>query len=217
MSTVDTLLHRIDAEFSTLDAKIKEAQAEKAQEHQARQQRLAAFELRLEELRAIWKPRLDALIQRLGDKVKATPKLSASRRDVTLEVQSELARIRLRFAASIDRDVRKLLLDYDLEIIPVLMEFDSHQQAEWPLDAIDKEAMAVWFDDRIVDFVKAYLSLHQNEAYLKEHMVEDPVAGVRFPKFAAAATVEANGRTYYFIGEETRREFEAKQAPVPNY
>ena len=217
MATVDTLLDRIDAEFSTLDARIKEAQEEKVQEHEARQQRLAAFEKQLDELKAIWKPRLDALIQRLGDKIKTTPKLSSSGRDVTLEVQSELARIRLRFAASIDRDVRKLMLDYDLEIIPVLMEFDSHQQAEWPLDAIDKEAMAVWLDDRIVDFVKTYLSLHQNEYYLKEHMVEDPVAGVRFPKFAAAAKVEANGKTYYFIGEETRRAFEAKQAAVPNY
>lgn len=214
MGTVDTLLHRIDAELSTLDTRIKQAQTEKLQEHQERQKRLAAFEKQLEELRAIWKPRLETLIQRFGDKVKATPRLSSSSRDVSLEFQSNLARIRLRFAASIDRDVRKLLLDYDLEIIPVLMEFESHKQAEWSLEALDQEAIAVWIDDRIVDFVKTYLSLHENEYYLKEHMVEDPVAGVRFPRFAAAATLEANGKTYYFIGEETRREFEAKQ-PAP--
>lgn len=213
MGTVDTLLHRIDAELSTLDTRIKQAQTEKLQEHQERQKRLAAFEKQLEELRAIWKPRLETLIQRFGDKVKATPRLSSSSRDVSLEFQSNLARIRLRFAASIDRDVRKLLLDYDLEIIPVLMEFESHKQAEWSLEALDQEAIAVWIDDRIVDFVKTYLSLHENEYYLKEHMVEDPVAGVRFPRFAAAATLEANGKTYYFIGEETRREFEAKQPP----
>jgi YHS domain-containing protein len=42
-------------------------------------------------------------------------------------------------------------------------------------------------------------------------MVEDPVAGVRFPKFAAGATLEWQGRTLYFIGEETRREFEKQQ------
>ena len=214
MATVDTLLHRIDAELSTLDTKIKQAQAEKVQEHQGRQDRLAAFEKQLEALRAVWTPRLETLIQRFGDKVKATPKLSTSSRDVKLEFQSDLAKIRLRFAASIDRDVRKLLLDYDLEIIPVLMEFDSHQQAEWPIEAIDREAIGTWIDDRIVDFVRTYLSLHENQYYLKEHMVEDPVAGVRFPRFAAAASVEANGKTYYFIGEETRREFEARQAPA---
>ncbi len=77
-------------------------------------------------------------------------------------------------------------------------------------DAIDREAIANWVDDRLVDFVKTYLSLHENEWYLKDHMVVDPVADVRFPKFAAAATIELEGKTYYFVGEETRREFEAK-------
>src|SRR5262249_15503722 len=44
MSDVSGLLQRIDAEFSSLQDKIKKAQTEKVQEHQDRQQRLAAFE-----------------------------------------------------------------------------------------------------------------------------------------------------------------------------
>jgi YHS domain-containing protein len=39
-------------------------------------------------------------------------------------------------------------------------------------------------------------------------MVEDPVAKVRFPDFAAGATLKRHGQTYYFIGEETRKAFE---------
>jgi YHS domain-containing protein len=211
MADVANLLKRIDAEFSALDAKVKRAQAERTQEHRERQNRLAALEKQLEALTAVWKPRLEALIQRFGDRVKVTPRLASSSREATLEFQSELARVRLRLSAATDHDVRKLILNYDLEIIPVLMQFQSHQQAEWPLDAIDQQAIATWVDDRIVDFVKTYLSLHENEHYLKDDMVVDPVAGVRFPRFAAAATAELGGKTYYFIGEETRREFEAKQ------
>jgi YHS domain-containing protein len=210
MPDVATLLDRIDAEFSALDEKIKRAQGERLQEHRERQNRLAAFEAQLESLPEVWRPRLEALIQRFGDKVKVTPRLASSSRDVQLEFQSKLARIRLRFSAATDHEVRKLILNYDLEIIPVLMQFDSHEQAEWPIDGIDREAIADWVDDRIVDFVKTYLSLHENEHYLKDDMVEDPVAGVRFPRFAAATTVEWNGKTYYFIGDETRREFDAK-------
>ncbi len=78
---------------------------------------------------------------------------------------------------------------------------------------IDDAAVAKWIDDRIVDFVRTYVSLHENEYYLKDFMVEDPVAHVRFPKFAAGTTLESNGKTVYFIGEETRREFE-KRPPV---
>ncbi|HZN99469.1 MAG TPA: hypothetical protein VFB61_17225 [Gemmatimonadales bacterium] len=211
MPDVATLRNRIDAEFSALDDKIKRAQSEQLQEYQERQERLAVFERELESLPEVWKPRLEALTERFRDRVKATPHLTSSSREVTLEFQSELARIRLRLSASTDQQVRNLILNYDLEILPVLMQFDSHQQADWPLEAIDRQAVGDWVDDRIVDFVKTYLSLHENEYYLREHMVEDPIAGVRFPRYAAAAKVEWSGKTYYFIGDQTRREFEAKQ------
>ncbi|MGD9722661.1 MAG: hypothetical protein AB7O59_15115 [Pirellulales bacterium] len=210
MSDVGGLLKRIDAEFAALEQRIKQAQAEKVHEHQERQKRLAAFEKLLAELPAVWQPRLEALTQKFGDKVKVTPKVTSSSREGTFDFQSNLARIKLRLSASTDHEVRKLVLDYNLEILPILMKFDSHKQAEWPLDAVDQQAIAKWVDDRLVDFVKTYLSLHQNEWYLKDHMVDDPVAGIRFPKLAAAATLERDGKTYYFIGEETRREFEAK-------
>ena len=206
---VATLINRIDAEFSALDAKIKRAQGEKQQEHHDRHALLATFEKELESLPEVWKPRLEALVKRFGDRAKVAPRIDPSNRAVTMDFQSELARIKLQFSAATDQDVRNLILNYNLEILPTLMQFDSHQQAQWPLDAIDRKAIGQWVDDRIVSFVKTYLSLHENEYYLKEHMVQDPVAGVRFPKFAAAATGEWGGKKYYFIGDETRREFEA--------
>jgi hypothetical protein len=79
------------------------------------------------------------------------------------------------------------------------------------LDAVDKAAAAQWIDDRIIDFVQTYLSMGEPELYLKDQMVEDPGARIRFPKFAAAAAVELKGDQFYFISEETRRKFEAEQ------
>ena len=81
-----------------------------------------------------------------------------------------------------------------------------------PMDRIDRVAIADWIDDRLIDFVRTYLSLHENEYYLKRHMVQDPVAGVRFPKHAAAATLEGKGKTYYFIGEQTMEEFKKRES-----
>ena len=211
MSDVAVLLERIDAEFSALEGKIKRAQGEKLQEHQERQKRLAKFKEELDTLPDVWRPRLEALVERFGDHAKVAPRLESTSRAVTMDFESELARIRLRLSATTDQDIRHLILTYDLEILPSLMQFDTHQQAQWPIDAIDREAIGDWVDDRLVSFVKTYLSLHENEYYLKEHMVRDPVAGVRFPKYAAAATVDVGGKTYYFIGDETRREFEAQQ------
>jgi YHS domain-containing protein len=207
MSDIQSLASRIDTEFTAVEEKLRKFQVEQVQDYQGRQKRLGQLGQAFEDLREIWKPRLELLAGKFGERVKVTPRLTPSTREASFEFQSMLARIRLRLSASTDRDVRNLVLSYDLEIIPMLMKYDSHVEAAFPLERIDKEAVARWVDDRIVDFVHSYLALGENDVYLKDHMVEDPVAHVHFPKLAAAATLEWKGKTYYFVGEETRREF----------
>lgn len=212
MADVTSLLERIDHEFATAREKIKTFQEEQVQSYEGRQRRLELFGKVCEQLRDIWRPRLEALSQRFGEHVKVTPRLTRELREAEFNFESNLAHIKLRFAASTDEEVRKLVLDYHLEILPILMKFEPHVQVEFPLEAVDPVAVAQWTDDRILDFVRTYLSLHQNEFYLKDHLVSDPVAGVRFPKFAAAATCQWEGKTYYFISEKTRQQFEKQHA-----
>jgi YHS domain-containing protein len=91
------------------------------------------------------------------------------------------------------------------------MRFNPHAEISFPLNAVDKEAVAKWIDDRIVEFIQTYFAMGENEIYLKDQMVEDPIAHVTFPKLAAAASLEWQGQKLYFIGEETRREFEKQK------
>jgi YHS domain-containing protein len=211
MPDISNLAGRIDAECSAVEAKMKKFQVEQVEEHKQRQKRLEQLGKVFDQLRDIWKPRLELLVKKFGDQVQATPRIVPSAREGTFDFQSRLARVRLKFSAATDREVKKVILSYDLEIVPVLMRFKPHDEVEFPLNAVDKEAAAKWLDDRIVDFVQAYFALGENDIYLKDQMVEDPIARVRFPKIAAATTLEWQGQTFYFIGEETRREFEKQQ------
>ncbi len=208
MSDLNTLLTRIEAEFTAVDEKLKKFQAQQLQDYAGRKQRLEQLDQVFSQLREIWHPRLQALAVKFGDKVKVMPHVTPSSRDATFKFQSNLARIDLRFSATTDDDVRNVILAYDLEILPVLMKFDAHSELLIPLDQVNPQIVENWIDERIVTFVRTYLSLHENDLYLKDVMVEDPVAKVRFPKFASGARLERDGKTYYFIGEETRREFE---------
>lgn len=211
MPDINSLMGRIDAEFSALDDKLKKSQVQSVQAYQYRHKRLQELGQVFDRLRDVWGPRLDLLMKKFGDRVQVTPRIVPSTREATFEFRSKLARIQLRFSATTDRDITKVILSYDLDIIPMMIQFDAHSEVEFPLNAVDPEAVARWVDDRIVSFVKTYLSLHENDYYLKDEMVEDPVVGVRFPKFAAGATMEWQGQKFYFIGEETRREFEEKK------
>jgi YHS domain-containing protein len=211
MPDVSSLASRIDAEFLAIAEKVKKLQVEQVEEQKQRQKRLEQLGKVFDQLRDVWRPRLELLVKKFGDRVQTTPRIVPSAREATFDFQSRLARVRLKFSASTDRDIEKVILSYDLEIIPVLMRFKPHDEVEFPLNAVDTEAAAKWIDDRIVDFVQTYFSMGENEVYLKDQMVEDPIAHVRFPKVVAAATLEWQGQQFYFIGEETRREFEKQK------
>jgi YHS domain-containing protein len=212
MAAVGNLIDRIDAEFASAEQRLKQFQDQQVQEFENRQQRLERFSGLLDQLQEVWRPRLEALAKKFGERVAVRPQVEPGRRCATFEFKSELALIKLRFTAAPDNDVHNLVLSYDLEIVPILMKFDSHDEIRFPLDAVDTAALGKWIDDRIVSFVKTYLSLNENQYYLKDHMVEDPIAKVKFPKYAAGATLEASGKTHYFIDEVTLREFQQLQA-----
>jgi hypothetical protein len=89
----------------------------------------------------------------------------------------------------------------------VLWRFDSHSEFSTPIDKSDLAGLTKWLDDRIVGFVELYVQIHEGEFYDKADYVEDPIAKVKFPKFAAGVTLEHGGQTHYFIDENTRAEF----------
>jgi hypothetical protein len=212
MTAASSLAERIDAEIAAAFERVEQLKTQKVEDFQGRQDRLETLDKTLEDLREIWRPRLDALAKKFGERVKVQPQVQPSRRSATFKFKSELASVDLRFAVAPDPDVRNVIFTSDLQILPILMKFDSHDEISFPLGAIDKTTLGKWFDDRIVDFVRTYLSLHENQYYLKGHLVEDPIAKVQFPKYAAGATLEAGGKTVYFIDESTLREYQQKQA-----
>ena len=131
-------------------------------------------------------------------------------------MKTELAGVvKLGFKLTHDSDVRLILLDYNLEIIPVFFRFNPHARMEMPLESYDEAAVEKWLDDRIVEFANAYLELHSTKQYQERVMVSDTEAGISFPKYFAASTLDHDGQTYYFISEETRREFAKRHGLTP--
>jgi hypothetical protein len=207
MATVEDLAARIRGELAEGAQRITQFQTQKVEEHRARQARERQLEQWLNSLREIWRPRLEALAGEFGDRLKTTPHVTPGRREALFEVTSPLASIKLKFTASANADVTELVLTYDLDILPILMKFERHSEIAFPLDKIDETKLTEWIDDRIITFVRTYLEMHSNQYYLKDQMVEDPIAHVRFPKFAAGATRKRGEETIYFISESTAAEF----------
>lgn len=208
MADLKNLTGRLDAEFEIFRKGAEEFQVAAKSEYEAREKRFREqFVPAVERVVNLLRPRLEVLVERFKERIKVVPDVREHEREVKLTFNSPLASIDLTFRLSHDAEVKHLVLDEDLEILPILMQFNQHASLTMPLDRIDEGEITSWFDDRIVEFVQTLGALHRNQYYLKGHLVVDPVAGVEMPKYAAKATLEADGKTYYFISDETRIQF----------
>ena len=216
MTNLDTLIRRIDQELATELKRQKAAWQEVVQANRERGPRLQRYDAVARRLIDLLKPRLDALIERFKAVVKVEPVVRQHTRAVNLTFAATVAKVTLRFEVFPDQDVNHIRLECTQEIIPVVVRYDKQSVLEFPLGGVQDDALVRWFDDRIVAFVKAYVALVRQDAALREQLkdefVEDPVARIRFPKYLASSTLERDGRTYYFVDEETRREFEKQPA-----
>jgi len=210
MSSVSELEQRIDKAFSALKDKAQQQVQERLQEFQARQELLKDYEKAQAKVVEIAKPRLEALAKRAGERVKVTPSVSQTRRAATFEFKTNKALIVLTFSVAPDREVKKAVVEYDLRVVPVLWKFDKHAEFSTPIANVDAAGLTKWLDERILAFVDLFIQIHEGEIVDKAEMCEDPVAKISFPKFAAGATLEQGGKTYYFIDEKNKTEF-AKQ------
>ena len=212
MSDVNELMTRIDGAFAAIKDKAKQQQQQVLQEHQERQKLLKDYETAQAKIVEIAKPRLEALAKRAGERAKVTPSVSQTRRTAIFEFKSAKAFITLTFSVVPDQLVKNAIVESELKVVPVLWKFETHSEYRTPIAAVDTAGLTKWLDDRILAFVELYIQIHESEVYDKAEMVEDPVAKVKFPKFAAAATLEQGGQTYYFIDEKSKADFAKQKA-----
>jgi YHS domain-containing protein len=220
MSTTSTndLDSRLDAVVEDARGRVKAFQTEAETTRQEVAERFQKFLPIAERIGGLAREKLERLKERLQVEVK--PSLLQTEqfyyRSVTLDVKTELAGVvRVGFKLTHDSDLRLILLDYNLEIVPVFFRFNPHSRMEMPLESYDEAAVGKWLDDRIVEFANAYLELHATKQHQERVMVSDTVAGISFPRHFAAATLDHGGQTHYFISEESRREFAKRHGLTP--
>jgi YHS domain-containing protein len=118
------------------------------------------------------------------------------------------AKVELSFRLGHDGPIENAILDYRLDILPIFIKFDSHDQLLFPIGQPNEEAIAAWIDEKLVGFTRTYFELSFTDQYQKQNLETDPVMNLRFPRAFATGAKEYQGRTYYFYTPESSKEFE---------
>jgi YHS domain-containing protein len=212
MSDVNGLIKRVDEEVAAEVGRQKENWAERVAADRAREARLQHFDTEAEHIVQVVKPRLDAFLERFKAVAQVEAQVRQHTRGAILTFAATIAQVTLRFEVFPDQDASHVRLECTIEIIPVVVPCNKRSVLAFPLDGVRDDAVVQWFDDSIIDFVKAYIAMVRQDPVLRERLkdqfVEDPVAKIEFPKYLASSTLERDGRTYYFVDEDTRRAFE---------
>jgi YHS domain-containing protein len=210
-----TLAQRIQNEFDSHASERKHREERKERESRESEARLKQFEQLCADLKEVWGPKLDTFAKQFGDKIKVTPEITPSHREAKVAFLTDLANMTMTISASASPDVRDIILDYELLIVPTFIQYDRHARLAMPIDKVDREAIGQWVDDQLVACVKAYLAMQDNQQYLSWSMVQDPITRAKLLRQDAAGTLEHEGKTLYFSSVDTLRQYKERHGIAP--
>jgi YHS domain-containing protein len=102
---------------------------------------------------------------------------------------------------------KTILVQYDASILPLFIRLDGKDQLSMPLEAVDGAKAAAWVEEKLLQFMDAYLSLETTNQYQTENIATDPVCGMSVNKTDAPAKMDYQGMTYFFCIDECRKKF----------
>jgi hypothetical protein len=171
MSDMTNLQQQLDAELTGALNRAQQKREELERTNREREERLKQFDALVDRLRPVWAPRLELLRDRFAKLVKGQPEVTPHTRSITFKCTSKY-RLELKLSAYPDQNVKNLVLEYDLVIVPLLGKYDRQARLEMPLDRIDEDAIGRWLDERIVSFVKTYVAL-EGDSFFVEHLTPE--------------------------------------------
>ena len=219
-SSVDGLVERLGAEVAAATERIHVLQTDAAKAFIGQEQRFMHFIALAERIHAIMQPRIEAftkvnvfkdLTQNVRLELRGPEERGFHGRTTTLSVPSSDAcsgKVELSFHLGHDGPIENAIIDYRLEILPIFIEFESHDQLVIPIDNPSEDAIAAWIDNKLVGFTRTYFEMYFTEQYQKQSFEMDPVMNIRFPRAFAAGKKDYQGRTYHFYTKDALQAFE---------
>jgi YHS domain-containing protein len=114
-----------------------------------------------------------------------------------------------KVAFAIEHDIRyeKVVVCYDVSMIPVFIKFNEHDRLTLTLNEVQDDLVADWIEARLLDFLDTYLRIDRGGEDFEDEAATDPVCGMRISRSSAAASDAYRGHPYYFCSTDCQKKF----------
>jgi hypothetical protein len=222
MTEIDEFKAKLQAEVECAQERVRQMQHQAAEQYQHMQANYASFLHLSHCIQEAIRPWVEAFTESLPDVTPVVTERNfgpAGRVFHGVFVTFSMppgercpANVKLRFRLEAGVAVDSLILYYDLEIVPVFIEFQGHDQLALSLDPSSVEKAVEWFKRKTLAFTKTYVSMFFNPNYQKGSEVPDVVLGRTFPRAFGKGQADYRGVTYHFLTDESRKAFEQDPA-----
>lgn len=114
-----------------------------------------------------------------------------------------------KVAFAVEHDVRfeKVAVCFEASMMPVFIKFNERDRLTMPLDDTNDDLVAEWTEERLLEFLDAYLRIDRGGEDFDDETATDPVCGMRISRSSAAASEAYRGHPYYFCSSACREKF----------
>lgn len=114
-----------------------------------------------------------------------------------------------KVAIAVEHDIRfeRVAVCYDSSMMPAFFKFNEHDRLAFSLGEVIDDEIADWVEERLAEFLDAYLRIDRGGEDFKDEVVTDPVCGMRISHSSAKASDAYRGHPYYFCSTDCRDEF----------
>lgn len=116
---------------------------------------------------------------------------------------------KVSFGVEHDARYEQLLIAYDVSMVPVFVKFNEHDKLIGTFDDLPEAKVASWVEQRLIDFLEAYLQVDRGRDDFVEEPATDPVCGMRISRSSAAASTSYRGHPYFFCNDSCLNQFTA--------
>jgi YHS domain-containing protein len=115
-----------------------------------------------------------------------------------------------KVAFGVEHDVRfeKTAVCYEVSMMPLFIRFNEHDRMTAELDEVNEDQVADWVEERILEFLDAYMRIDRGGDDFEDESVTDPVCGMRISRSTAFASDSYFGHPYFFCSKMCLEKFE---------
>lgn len=105
-----------------------------------------------------------------------------------------------RIAVGVEHDVRfeNFWVGYEASIIPQFTKFNERDKLVLALDEIEDGRIVAWIEERLLEFLDAYLQIDRGGDGFDDEVATDPICGMKITRTSAAAIESYAGHPYFF-------------------